>query len=99
MTVVWSGCLSLVPYKLWQVFVLPMVLPTAACEDNYPTIVEVYESLFWLQISVHASWLLFFYLYIIIIIDITRQAPSIATAKAMEGISHSFSHGDKYYGT
>ncbi len=24
------GCLSLVPYRLWQVFVLPVVLPTSA---------------------------------------------------------------------
>ena len=34
-------------------FVLPMVLPTDACEDN-PTIVEVDENLFWLKISVQA---------------------------------------------
>ncbi len=70
----------MVPYRLWLVFVLPMVLPTAACEDN-PTIVEVDESLFWLQTIMKAF-----------------------LAKAMEGItssriSHSFSHGNKYYGT
>ncbi len=69
----------MVPYRIWQVLVLPMVLPTAACEDNptiIMTIVKVYESLFWLQSSVQAF-----------------------LAKAMEGISHSFSHGEKYYGT
>ncbi len=56
----------------------PMVLPTDACEDNpdHTIIVEVDETLFWLQTSVQAF-----------------------LAKAMEGISHSFSHGDKYYGT
>ncbi len=59
-----------------------MVRPTdaCACEDNptmHTIIVEVDETLFWLQTSVQAF-----------------------LAKAMEGmISHSFSHGDKYYGT
>ncbi len=32
--VVWLGCLSLVLYRLWLVFVLPIVLPTATCEDK-----------------------------------------------------------------
>ena len=36
--VVWSGCLSLVPYRLWQVF----VLPAAACEYN-PTVRPSYR--------------------------------------------------------
>ncbi len=55
--------------------VLPMVLPTDACEDN-PTIRD--ETLFWLQ---------------------TAGSVQALLAKAMEGICHSFSHGDKYYGT